>query len=186
MECLDWLTAEQAGSVLAGFTDLASKAASGKGSLALSQDQTDFFQQGRNAVLREMASCLTNYCVADLAFWNYGPGAACPTLRFAPSTDTNGTEMLQLLQAVASTPPGTATSVPEAFIDELVLKTSAYLGLNVDKVREGLTTRPGPTSPLPGAAGQVATAVDRATQLVAAQKTAATRAATAATVPVTA
>lgn len=181
--CLDWLSAEQAGSVLAGWTDLVGPGRSGRGSLALSQDQTDFFSQGRDSVLREMGAWATSDLIAPLVRWNFGASRAVPKLVFSPVTDTNGQQLVTLLQAIAggSTGSGDGTGtvgasggkgslIPRAFIDELTLKTAAYLNLDVDKIRAALTSAPGPSVDAPGPLGEVATAVDRATRLVAAHR----------------
>lgn len=184
---LDWLSAEQAGSVLAGWTDLVGPGHSGRGSLALSQDQTDIFTQGRDTVLHEMATWATRDLVAPLVRWNFGPGRPVPRIVFSPVTDTNGQQLVTLLQAIAggstgsgdgtpgSTGGGKGSLIPKAFIDELTLKTAAYLNLDVDKIRAALTTAPGPAVDAPGQLGDVATAVHRAVTMV----TAAHRAASA-------
>lgn len=174
MAALDWLSSEQAQSVLAGFADLTSLAKSG-GSYALSVSATDLFTGGRDSVLTEMGTTFTNYVIADLVRWNFGPQARPPKLVFAPLRQNDLQQTVSLLTAMARE---TADSmIPQAFVDELALKTAGYLELDVEKVRADLN--PGhpigtgaaaisPTTGLPIGVqvAQIASQVEKARQLV--------------------
>ena len=81
---LTFLETWQTSSVLAGFTGLSSLASLGRGSLALSQDQSAFFLKSRQAVTAEMESAITHDVIAPLVTLNFGPGAAYPSFKFGP------------------------------------------------------------------------------------------------------
>jgi hypothetical protein len=159
---MDYLSAEQAGSVLAGFTDLASAASAGRGSFALSSDQSDFFLMSLKATLGEMGTSLTNWVLADLIRWNFGIDAVVPTFAFSPPKAEAVDQAFTLLQALASSPsPG----VPTEFIDLLTEKVASLLGIDADKVRKAIEERQqhgDPNSP----ADQLRHGIDAATQLV--------------------
>lgn len=159
---MDYLSAEMSGSVLAGFTDLAGAAASGRGSFALSSDQTDFYLMSLEATLGEMGTALTNWVLADLIRWNFGVNAVVPTFTFTAPQAEAVDSAFSLLQALATVPsPG----VPQEFIDLLAEKVSALLGIDTDKVRKAIEERQrhgDPNNP----ADQLRTGIDAATQLV--------------------
>ena len=160
---LDWLSSEQSASVLAGFSDLTGPGKVG-GSYALSVSATDLFTAGRDSVLREMGGALTSYVVADLVRWNFGAGVPSPVVRFAPLRQTDLTEVVTLLQALARESANSV--VPQEFVDELTVKVAGYLELNVDKIAGALNViRPKPAVGAPAVA-QLAGTVDRAARLV--------------------
>lgn len=160
-EAINWLDGEMAGSCLAGFTGLPND---GKGSYALSKDQTDFFLQSRVAVLGEMAATLTGFALADLVRWNLGPGRSVPRFRFGPLVQENADKALEMLQSLASQPPGTSR-LPEEFIDMLIEKVANYLGMDEGKVAQVLRQRR--DSEAAGPTDAFRAGVDAATRLVA-------------------
>lgn len=194
-EAMNYLDSEQSGSVLAGFLDLTGAAASlGRGSMALSQDQSRFYLQMRQAVLGEMATAITygtpDGCpgiVSDLCRWNYGVDAKVPRFMFGSLLQTDIVDKtVGLLQAIASAP---TVNLPYAFIDMIIEKTAGYLGLDVDAVVTALqasdhkpsdtpaelaarTGMNSPLSPVPQPKGmndgthQVVSAVARAHEMV--------------------
>ena len=136
-EALEWLNAEAAGSVLAGFTDLGASAASGTGSFALSKDQTDFFLMSRQAVSNELADSINQYLIPDLVRYNFGPGVKSPMFKFGPIAEDDAAMSVALLQATAQTPIEQSV-IPREFFDELIERVAGFLGLNTQVVRDGL------------------------------------------------
>lgn len=135
---MQWLDAEASSSCLAGFTDLGAAATSGIGSFALSKDQTDFFLMSRQATSKEMADYLNNYLVADLVRWNFGPNEVAPYFEFGPISQDDMQASVSLLQATAQTPINQSV-LPQEFFDELTLRVSNFLELDVHTVEAGLT-----------------------------------------------
>jgi hypothetical protein len=134
MEMVKYLDTCQSGGILAGFTDLTSAAADGKGSLALHNGATAVFDQTSEQAARDIEHVLTSYCVADLARYNYGPGL---TVNFSldPLSGANEGVLMGLLQALATAP---SSSLPQEFINELAIHASRLLDLDVDKIRVAL------------------------------------------------
>lgn len=132
---ISFLDTEMAGSVLAEFTGLASQAASGHGSLALSSDQSSFFLQSREAIAQEFSTAVTNWLIADLVRFNDGLDTAVPDFQLGPISPDDTVQALTLLQALASSPTG---GLPHEFIDELAVKVAAYLNMDTDKVQAAL------------------------------------------------
>lgn len=173
LEALRWLDGEASGSVLAGFTDLAAGAASGTGSFALSKDQTSFFQMGRDADAREVANTITQYAIADLVRYNFGPGTNSPIFEFGPIQEDDSQMAVALLQAVSQSPNQV---LPQGFMDELIERVAGLLGLNTQVVRDSLeeagkkgaaTLQAGnPGNPFAAKAGFVSGAVGAATNAI--------------------
>lgn len=134
-----WLDQEMSGSVLAGFTDLTSAAGQGRGSYALSADQSEIFMESRNSTALEIASTFNDYLIPDLVRWNYGPNARPPMFKFAPVNKTDIQASLQLLQTMATVPQ--TPRVPTEFISELVTKTATYLNMDQDKIEAAIERR---------------------------------------------
>jgi len=155
---MDYLSVEMAGSVLAAFTELP---ADGKGSYALSKDQSDLFLRSRQAILSEMAAALTSWVLADLCLWNFGVGAAVPTFKFQPLTEGDVEQPLGLLQALA-TSAATNPALPAEFIELLTVKVAALLGMDTDAVNAAITKG----AEDKGSAGQLHTGIANAAQLL--------------------
>lgn len=172
-EALQWLDGEASGSVLAGFTDLGAAAVSGTGSFALSKSGIDFFSLGRQAVAMEVAETLTQYMVADLVRYNFGPGTKTPIVEFGPIAEDDAQMAIALLQAVSQSPNQV---LPKEFLDELIERVAGLLGLNTQIVRQGLAKKgnemagamaqANPGNPFAPKAGFVAGAVGAATNAV--------------------
>lgn len=133
---LDYLDTMASNSVLAGFTDLAGAAKGGRGSMALSKDQTDFFLQARQGVGVEMSDTITNYLLADLVKYNFGPRAAVPKFEFGPLQEENQEPTLKLLGEIAIAP---AVNLPGEFVHELAVQAAGFLDLDTDKIDKALT-----------------------------------------------
>lgn len=156
VEAIKYLDGCVSGAALAGFTDLSSMASSGRGSLALSKDQSDFFLQSRLADAREIESTLTEYAIADLIRYNYGPEGVTPRFTFDPLAGVDDQPTLQLLQALAT---AAQTALPREFVNELAVNAARVLHLDVDKITTALekaAAEAAANPPLPAAAGAVA------------------------------
>lgn len=156
-DCMDWLSAEMSGSVLASFTDLAQQG-SGRGSFALSADQSDFFLRSRYAALAEMGSALTTFVVADLVRWNF-PDGRTPTVKFGRLSH----EYLEAAQGLLSTLVSQAVpnpQVPRGALRLLFEKVAAGLDLDAERVREMFEAE-GQVTP-----GSVSAGADAAVRLI--------------------
>jgi hypothetical protein len=132
-EALAFLETWQTSSVLAGFTGLSSLASMGKGSLALSQDQSAFFLKSRQAISMEIAESLTHDVIAPLVTLNFGPSAAYPTFKFGALTDESSSQLVGLFQALSVAP---ALQVPPAILDLITERLATVLNLDVDAVSQ--------------------------------------------------
>lgn len=159
-----YLDAEMSGSVLAGFTDLTSNAASGTGSFALSKDATDFFLQASTAYASELASDFTNHVSADLVRYNFGQDAAYPTFCFAPLRETDLDPLMKILEM------GKA-EFPVEFLGEVAAKVAGFLDLDADAVRKamkkaGTEAKKQAVTPAAAPVADIAGQVSAAAQLV--------------------
>lgn len=132
-EALSFLETWQVSSVLAGFTGLASLASLGRGSLALSQDQSAFFLKSRQAVTAEMEAAITHDVLAPLVTLNFGPDAAYPTFKFGALTDESDTALVGLFQAMSVAP---ALQVPAGILDIITTRLATFLNLDVSAVEQ--------------------------------------------------
>lgn len=130
---LAFLETWQVGSVLAGFTGLAAVASLGRGSLALSQDQSAFFLKSRQAVTAEMAAAVTHDVIAPLVTLNFGPSAAYPNFSFGALTDESDSALLAMFQALAVAP---ALQVPAGILDIITVRLATFLNLDVSAVEQ--------------------------------------------------
>jgi hypothetical protein len=128
---LTFLETWQTSSVLAGFTGLSSLASLGRGSLALSQDQSAFFLKSRQAVTAEMESAITHDVIAPLVTLNFGPGAAYPSFKFGPLSDESDTQLVTMFSALAVAP---TLQVPTGLLDLISLRLANFLNLDVTAV----------------------------------------------------
>jgi hypothetical protein len=133
MAALNFLETWQTSSVLAGFTGLASLATLGRGSMALSQDQSAFFLKSREAVTQEMQSAITHDVISPLVAYNFGAKASHPKFKFGPLTDENLGSLVTLFQSMAVAP---ALQVPAGFLDILAERVGTVLDLDVAAIHE--------------------------------------------------
>jgi hypothetical protein len=132
-DALSFLETWQTASVLAGFTGLSSLAAMGRGSLALSQDQSAFFLKSRQAISLEIAESITHEVIAPLVTLNFGPGASYPRFTFGALSDESGSQLVTLFQALAVAP---ALQVPAGILDIITERLATFLNLDVDAVTQ--------------------------------------------------
>lgn len=130
-QALDYLDTMSSNSVLAGFTDLTSMAHGGRGSMALSKDQTDFFLQARQGVAAELATFIENYVLADLVRYNFGPQGVVPSFDFGPLAEQDKDQTLDLLKSVIVAPN---LNIPDEFVKELALQVAGYLDLDPGEI----------------------------------------------------
>lgn len=131
LDAIKYLDSASANSVLAGFVDLASAAGSGKGSMALSEDQSDFFLQSRQADAQEIANTVTHQIIAPLVQYNFGSKAAFPTWEFEPLSEQDRAPVITMLTALmSSASPNAQAAIPAAFYDQLVVEGARILNMD--------------------------------------------------------
>lgn len=140
---IDYLDSEMSGSILAGFLDLTGAAARlGRGSMALSQDQSAFFLRARQASANEVETCVTGDAIYDLVRYNFPPRSGqMPRLSLGSVSEGQAVqEAITFLQAVASAPeqPGTTPILPDEFIGLLTERVAGYFNLDVGAVHKAL------------------------------------------------
>jgi hypothetical protein len=134
-EALTFLENWQIMSVLAGFLGLTGAATGGKGSYALSQDQSDFFLKSRQAVAKEIAESLSYDVLRPLVMLNFGSRAAFPRAVFGPLQDEQVQFLLTLYGQIVAAP---AIHIPVQVIDLLTERMASILQLDVDQVHKAL------------------------------------------------
>src|ERR1044072_1063421 len=132
-DMINYLDTQMSASVLAGFTDLTS-GATGTGSYALSQDQSDFFVQSLEAYSAELAESITHNVLGDLVVYNHGRAAKFPKFLFEPLADGDVDRCITLLTTLANG----QSVLPFAFVDELAMKTANYQEMDSDKLRDAM------------------------------------------------
>lgn len=158
LEAIRFLDSEMSSSIMAGFSDLASQAAEGKGSYALAESQAKLFLRARRQVAKDMARQITNSVIADLVRYNYGSKVPCPTFQFGPLSEQNELAVLDVFKSVAST----GANVDPEFYDELQARVAALLELDESKVQKSMNTG----SDTPGSIQEMAAKVNVATGMV--------------------
>lgn len=158
LQAIRFLESEMSHSILAGFTDLTSAAAEGKGSYALSESQGKLFLRTRRMVAEDMARQVTQGVIGDLVKFNFGAKASVPTFAFGPLSEQNERDVLEMFRSVATT----GAKVPPEFYDELTVRVASLLELREDKVREQLNEMP----ETPGDLGHLQQQVGIATEMV--------------------
>jgi len=128
---LTFLETWQTSSVLAGFTGLSSLASLGRGSLALSSDQSAFFLKSRQAITQELQTDITTDIIGPLVALNFGTDAAFPTFQFGPLIDDNATALTTMFQTLAVAP---ALQIPSGILDLITERIATVLDLDVDSV----------------------------------------------------
>ena len=158
LEAIHFLDTEMSNSIMAGFSDLTSQAAEGKGSYALAESQSKLFLRARRMVARDMARQITNGLVADLVRYNFGSKAPCPNFQFGPLSEQNELAVLDMFKAVAST----GANVDPEFYDQLQSRVATLLELDEGKVRKSMSEG----SDTPGSLQEMGKKVEIATNMV--------------------
>lgn len=134
-EALGFLEGWQTHSVLAGFMALTGSATGGKGSYALSQDQSSFYLKSRQAVAKEQAESISYDIIRPLIMLNFGPGASYPVWKFGPLQDEQIQALLTMFQTLAAAP---VLHVPLPVFDLITERMATILQLDVGQVHQAL------------------------------------------------
>ena len=158
VEAIRYLESEMSNSILAGFMDLTSQAAEGKGSYALAESQGKLFLRTRRMVARDMARQITNGVIGDLIRYNFGPKASVPRFQFGALSEQNEQAVLDMFGKIATT----GAKVPPEFYDELTVRVATLLELDPGKVKLNMKDM----NETPGELENIAQQVDVATKMV--------------------
>lgn len=131
LSALNFMTSYQHNSVLAGFLSLPSAAALGHGSYALSESQSQFFLQSRQAGVKEMCRAFTRDVIAPICAYNMM--SAVPKLQASPLTTESSQQLITVLTTLAVSPNLT---IPAAYVDLVATKAAQILNLPAEKVAE--------------------------------------------------
>lgn len=134
---LGFLEGWQTHSVLAGFMALTGSATGGKGSYALSQDQSSFYLKSRQAVAKEQAESISYDLIRPLVMLNFGSGAAYPQFKFGPLQDEQIQALLTMFQTLAAAP---ALHIPLPVLDLITERMASILQLDIDQVHQALVS----------------------------------------------
>lgn len=135
-KALAYWEGKQTQSVLASFMDLAQSAVTdGRGSNALSADQSEFFLASRQAVADEIAEQITTKLIRPLVAYNFGPGVEVPTLHIGPIGNRQTDRALGLLTAIIGAP---TVNAPPEFTGFLLNHTASFLGLDTGEVADAV------------------------------------------------
>jgi hypothetical protein len=136
-EALAYLDNEMLTSILAGFLGLTGAAMGGRGSLALSRDQSEFYDQAQGAAAREIGADFRSQVARPFVVVNFGTSGLVPKVTLGPVSRATAQEQMDFLKGLAgatAAQPGAESIIPREFIDELVVKIAGYLDLDTDKV----------------------------------------------------
>lgn len=136
-DALGFLEGWQTHSVLAGFMALTGSSTGGKGSYALSQDQSSFYLKSRQAVAKEIAVSISYDVIRPLIILNYGSKANFPTFKFGPLQDEQIQALLTLFGQLAAAP---ALHIPLPVLDLITERMATILQLDVDQVHQALVS----------------------------------------------
>lgn len=131
MEAIKYLDHCATQSVLSGFLDLTDPSTGGRGSMALSKDQSDFFLLSRQAVAKEMAWFIRHYLLCDIVYYRFGLEAAVPNFEFEPLTKEDMTQAVTLMSSIAAAPK---LNLPDQFVQQLAVLVGGALGMDVGKL----------------------------------------------------
>lgn len=134
MEAMRYLDGMMSQSVLGGWMDLAGAASqSGKGSYALSADQSGLFLQSRHGAARELCATINFQIIRQLVRVNFGPKAPVPLFKIEKIGAEQVAKAMELLTTLGGS---TTLQVPVAFIHLLIERVAAFLDLPDDRVRK--------------------------------------------------
>ena|SRR5215469_2815912 len=141
-EAIGYLDSDSALSLLAGFSDLPSRAmgtgsmgsSGSRGSYGLSASQIAFFMTIMKAYSAELTACVTQNIVTDLVRWNKGKNVQIPQFQTGPLQAQDVQQSFALLQYLAGSPN---LQVPTEFVKELTLDIADQLGMNTDEISQG-------------------------------------------------
>lgn len=156
VEAIRYLDGEMSQSVLGGFLDLTSMSSAGKGSFALSEDQSKLFLRTRRVVAYDMARQFNEQVIAPICHYNYGRTAPCPKLIFGPMSEANEQLVMDtfngLVTAASNTTSTGGVAVTDEFFNELSTRTATILELDPEKIAAAIKTEGSPLDRLRKAA----------------------------------
>lgn len=126
-EAMAFLESWQTMSLLASFLGLSGAATQGRGSFALSKDQSSFFLMSRQAIAVEMAEFINHKIIGPLVAFNYGVKTSYPEFKFGPLTDDSEQALITLFQTLATAP---ALQVPNEILDLITERLAGVLNLD--------------------------------------------------------
>jgi hypothetical protein len=137
LDALNFLEGWQTHSVLAGFMALTGSATGGKGSYALSQDQSAFYLKSRQGVAKEMAESFSYDIIRPLIVLNNGTDAAIPNGKFGPLQDEQIQALLTLFGQLSAAP---VLHLPLTVLDLITERMASVLQLDVTQVHDALVS----------------------------------------------
>jgi hypothetical protein len=140
LDAMSFLEGWQTHSVLAGFMALTGSATGGKGSYALSQDQSSFYLKSRQGVAHEIAESITADIIRPLIVLNFGTDARIPSWNFGPLQDEQIQALLTLFGQMAAAPK---LNVPIPVFDLICERMASILQLDIDQVHSALISTAG-------------------------------------------
>jgi len=139
IDALNWLDSQASASLLSGFTDLTAAASSqGRGSNALSSDQSAFFMDLETARAKECSASITDGAIADLVHLNFGPNVPVPEFEIGPLSTEDIEAEITLLGSLAS---ATTNNLPDSFVTDLVMSVGKAWGFDLDKLSKSITAK---------------------------------------------
>lgn len=160
-DAIRFLDSEMSQSVLGGFMDLTQQSAQGKGSYALSQDQSKLYLRTRQFVAQDMSEQIKRQLFDPIITINFGRSAHAPSLDFGPLSDGNETQILELFAQIATT----GANVSEDFYAELTSRVASLLELDSAKVRRDIeVTGAAPLNKMVGTVDNATRAVQQQAQ----------------------
>jgi hypothetical protein len=136
-DAMGWLEGWQTHSVLAGFMALTGSSTGGKGSYALSQDQSSFYLKSRQGVAKEIAGSFSEGIIRPLILLNFGTQASFPQAKFGPLEDEQAQALLTLFGQISAAP---ALHIPIQVVDLITERMASILQLDVDQVHDALVS----------------------------------------------
>lgn len=155
-KAIEYLDSSMSQSILAGFLDLTTMASSGKGSFALSEDQSKLFLRTRRVVAYDMARQFNEQVIAPLCHYNFGRTAPCPKFVFGPMSEANEQLVMDTFNGLVTAASNISTTggvaVTDEFFDMLSVRVATILELDPEKVADAIKTDGSPLEKLRKAA----------------------------------
>jgi len=134
---MNFLESWQTHSILAGFLALTGGATGGKGSYALSQDQSSFFLKSRQAIAEEVSESISYDIIRPLILLNFGTKASFPTWKFGPLEDEQAQALLTLFGQLSA---AQVLHIPLPVFDLITERMASILQLDQDAVHDALVS----------------------------------------------
>lgn len=142
---LSWVNREMAVSTLAQFLQLGGS--EGTGAQALSRDHSEFFTQALDSVLRDIANTITNFVIAPLVRYNFGPNAKVPVLKLGPISENDIQTALDIFKTLATAP---ASRVSDDVYQKIQEKALQSMDIEADEDTDTAPANPQPEASAEG------------------------------------